>query len=338
MTPKKLPSGSWHTLVYIGKIDGKNKYKSVTAPTKKECMLKAAAVLNKKNKDASDPSVKEMVQKYIDIKEPVLSPSTIREYIRIYKHDFPPLYDFRLSDLNNVSLQSFVSSLNKSPKTIANIYRLLIAAVGMYSDRKYSVTLPRIQEPNRTVATEEQIQLLLNNADYEMQKAILLGACSLRRGEICALKYEDIKDGVIFVHADLVHDKNNGWLYKDHAKTPESTRFVNIPRDIITYLGTGDGYVVNYPNPNALTQSFSHLRDRLGINISLHSLRRFYASICHAIGIPEKYVMKQGGWKSRAVLEKSYQHTLDKQGQEYAQRFENFIKYNINTKQSPPTP
>ena len=41
--PKKMPSGNWRVRVFLGKDkDGKKKYKSITAPTKKEAKKAAA--------------------------------------------------------------------------------------------------------------------------------------------------------------------------------------------------------------------------------------------------------------------------------------------------------
>lgn len=328
MNPKKTKSGSYHVTAYIGKIDGKPYYKSFTAPTKRECILKATEHINHHKEITTDPTVKAMVREYIDSKENVLSPSTIREYNRIFEHDLRPLYDKKLSDLDSITLQNFVSSMNLSPKTIANRYRFLMSAVGMFSDKKYKVTLPQPIEPDVTVATENDIQLLLDSASDHLKKAILLGSCSMRRGEICALKYSDIGINEIFVHADMVQDKKGNWIYKDHAKTPQSTRRITVSPEIIKALGEGQGYVVPL-NPNSLTQAFSRLRDSLGIKCTLHSLRRFYASISHALGIPDKYIMKQGGWKSENVMRKSYQHTLEKQEQEFQSLFDKHLSDTI---------
>lgn len=328
MNPKKTKSGKYHVTAYIGKVNGKPYYKSFTAPTKRECVLKATEYINHHKEMTTDPTVKSMVQEYISSKEGVLSPSTIREYYRIYQHDLVPLYGVKLSELNNITLQNFVSGMNLAPKTIANRYRFLMSAVGMFSDKRYKVTLPQPKAADVTVASEEDIQLLLDKASDNLRKAILLGSCSMRRGEICALKYEDIEGNTIHVHADMVNDKNDIWVYKDHAKTPNSTRTIVVPEYIIKALGSGKGYVVNY-NPNALTQAFCRLRDRLGINVSLHSLRRFYASVSHALGIPDKYIMKQGGWKSPDVMRRSYQRTLDKQEQEFQNKFDSYLSDTI---------
>lgn len=318
MNPQKTKSGKYHISAYLGTINGKKIFKSITADTRRECILKATEYINSHPLDGSDLTIRQAVEKYIESRENVLSPSTIKEYVRILNNDIKPLYDVRIDKLDNYTLQSWVNDMNVSPKSIANRYRFLISTIAMHSDRRFRVTLPQPREPIRTVATEDDVRRMLEVAKPELRKAIILGACSMRRGEICALKYSDLSENSIFVHADIVQDKDYKWIYKDHAKTPESTRHIDVSPKIISELGSGDGYVVNVLNPNMLTKSFTALRDDLGINISLHSLRRFYASISHALNVPDKYIQKQGGWKNPDVMRRSYQHTLTNQEKQYA--------------------
>lgn len=320
MNPKKTKSGKYHVTALVGKVNGKKKYKSFTAPTKRECILKATEYINHHPTDGSNITIRQAVANYIDAKEKVLSPSTIRSYVGIQEKHFETINDIPLSDFGNYQFQVFISGLDVSPKTCRNIYGLLRASLRMFSDRNYNITLPDKVEPKRTVATQEDVQKLLAAADPELRKAIILGSCSMRRGEVAALKYEDIIDGSLYVHADMVRDKNGQWIYKDSAKTPASTRYIHVSEDVIAALGTGTGYVVNIPNPEAITNKFTRLRNRIGIDVSFHSLRRFYASISHALGVPNEYVMRQGGWKSEAVMVNSYRHTLPEKEKEFSDK------------------
>lgn len=311
MTPKKTKSGKYHVTAYIGKVNGKPKYKSFTAPTKRECVLKVTEYINHHPSDPNNMTIKTAVDLYIESKERVLSPSTITGYLNMQRRYFEPISALTIDEFDNYQLQKFVSSLTVSPKTIRNVYGLLISSLKMFSDKQYKITLPEKVTPNRTVATEEDVKALLAAADPEMKKAIILGSCSLRRGEVSALRYSDIKGNTIFVHADIVKNKDNIYIYKDSAKTPTSTRSIKVSDNIIKALGKGRGYVVDIPNPDIITKRMTRLRDRLGINVSFHSLRRFYASISHALLIPSEYIMKQGGWKNEAVMIESYRQTLD---------------------------
>jgi integrase len=42
----------------------------------------------------------------------------------------------------------------------------------------------------------------------------------------------------------------------------------------------------------------------------MHDLRHYAASILHAIGIPDQYIMSRGGWKTDHVMKRVYRDTL----------------------------
>lgn len=327
MNPKKTASGSYHVTAYIGKVDGKPKYKSFTAPTKRECILKATEYINHHKTPSKDITIETAIDLYIESKKAVLSPSTIKGYHSLQKLYYEPIKGLKIDAFENYDFQRFISSLYLSPKTVRNIYGLLRSALKMFSDKQYNITLPDKIDPKRTVATQEDIQKLLAEADPELKKAIILGSCSLRRGEVCALKYEDIEGNTLHVHADMVLTDNNTYIYKDSAKTPNGTRYVQVSPEVIKALGSGTGFIVKVKNPNCITKNFTTIRNRLGIDVSFHSLRRSYASICHSLGIPNAFIMQQGGWKSEQVMIQSYRHTLSDKEKDYVQKFsEEFTK------------
>lgn len=86
---KKLPSGNYRCRIYVGKENGKNIYKSFTAPTKKEAEYLASQYLiemeQKKQKKSENLFCNELAH-YISAKEAALSPSTIRGYKNIEKN------------------------------------------------------------------------------------------------------------------------------------------------------------------------------------------------------------------------------------------------------------
>ena len=83
---QKLPSGNWRVRVYDGKDqNGKDRYKSFTAPTKKQAEYLAAeyAATKKIGEQASDDkTLAECYARYIEIKRNTLSPTTVLEYER----------------------------------------------------------------------------------------------------------------------------------------------------------------------------------------------------------------------------------------------------------------
>lgn len=323
--PKYNPkSKTWSAVVFSHKDrSGKRHYKSITAASKREWKRKEAEFLAlRKGRSSEDMSVKECVEQYIESKEGVLSPSTIRAY-RINQKRFAPIDQIMISRLASADLQFFVSqlALELSPKSVRNIYSLLSAALSVVDDRRFKVTLPAKRPVVYNTPGDHEVNLLLANAGPELKKCIILAACgTLRRGEICALEYGDIlRDfNAVFVHRDMVQNKDNQWVIKEMPKTSAGVRRVILPKEAIALLGVGDGRI--YPhNPTVLTGSFTRLRDRLGLHCRFHDLRHYAASTMHAIGVPDKYIMERGGWSDDRVLKSVYQNTLSESSKKFTE-------------------
>jgi HAD superfamily phosphatase (TIGR01668 family) len=157
MTPKKLPSGNYRALVFIGIVDGKRKYKSVTAPTYSECKIKAAAVLTNRKQESADPTIKKICEDYIASKEPVLSPSTVRGYSTIMRARFHAVMERPASQVKDWQKVISAESQNCSAKTIKNAWGFVSAAL---KDAGITVVLvsnnhgDRIELFNRTLGLD----------------------------------------------------------------------------------------------------------------------------------------------------------------------------------------
>ena len=105
---KKLPSGSWRVLLYCGKREnGKPIYKSFTAPTKKQAEADAALyAIQKRHKDESGLTVGEAIDKYIENKENVLSPTTIAGYRMTRRNHLQGIMEMPLSEITNALVQA----------------------------------------------------------------------------------------------------------------------------------------------------------------------------------------------------------------------------------------
>lgn len=95
---KKLASGKWRTLVYAGKdATEKRVYESFTADTRKESEYLAAQFALDKKSRPDDITLSEAIRKYIDAKEAVLSPATIRGYRSLERTAYGAISAERLS-------------------------------------------------------------------------------------------------------------------------------------------------------------------------------------------------------------------------------------------------
>lgn len=315
-TAKKLKSGTWRIRVYDGKVNGKDHYTSITGTTKKEVELKAAQyAVEQKERSFDRITAKEAVNRYITAKTGVLSPSTIRGYRQIEKTYLDSIGDKDIQKITSEDLQLFVSRLTMkvSAKTTANIYGLVVSSIALFCPNKpFKVTLPKRIQPRRKSPSDWQIKALFETAEDDLKIAIALAAFgSLRRGEACALKYEDISGDLIHVHADIVQDEHNNYLYKEIPKTSDSVRFVRVPRQVIDLIGHGEGFIIKC-SPGAITSSFIRHKKELGFDIRFHDLRHYYASVGAVLGVPDIYLSEFGGWKrGSGVLKEVYQNVIE---------------------------
>ena len=110
---QKLKSGSYRCFVFSHKDEtGKKHYKSLTAPTKAEAEYMAAEFIRerKRLKDSNNCTLGEAVDRYIDLKRPVLSPSSIYRYEKIRKTAFQGIMDIRLDSITSNTLQEAIRS------------------------------------------------------------------------------------------------------------------------------------------------------------------------------------------------------------------------------------
>ena len=320
--PKKLPSGQWRARGYYkDPITGKEYRPSFTAASKAEVSRMVLEWESQKHR-ASVPmemTVGECISRYITVKESALSPSTIRGYRRMERNHYSKIGGIAIKSLTDEDMQSFISNMciGHSPKTVRNAYALLVASVGMFTDRRYHVTLPQKLEIERHIPTDEQVSQLISKADPTLKKAIILGAfAACRQGEVCALLYRDVdfSNNTIHVHADMVKDQYSKWIIKPAPKTSSSDRYIPVSQKVIDALGNGDPDEPIYGRtPAAINRAFVRLRDKLGLKCRYHDLRHYAASMMHAIGIPDQYIQQRCGWSSDAVLKNVYRNTLSDQ-------------------------
>jgi integrase len=316
---KKLPSGSWRVRAFIGTdAAGKKQYKSFTAPTKKESEYLAAEYMAK-HKNAlkvDDRTLADAYKRYIEIKRNTLSPSTVREYSRAATHDFPEMMPLRLSRITQEAVQSAVNVMaaDHSPKSVRNAHGLLSAVLRMFAPEiVLNTRLPQPRKAEIYVPTELEVENLVRSIrGSELEKAVLLAAFgSLRRSECAALMLDDIEGDVIHVTKAMVLDDKKQWVIKQ-PKSKAGYRDVKMPPFVIERLvpRSESGRIVELA-PVTITDYFADIRVKFNLpHFRFHDLRHYQASILHAMGVPDKYIMERGGWKTDSTLKNIYQHTM----------------------------
>lgn len=225
----RLPSGSVRIQAYDYTDDtGKKHYRSFTAPTLAEAKaLRSEWQIDRKRRQEAEKNltIQSAVRRYIDSKDGVLSPATIRGYESIYNLRFCGSFGKnKLNDITSQQIQIWVSDLSKSrtPKTVRNIYGLLLPALEMFApDLHVKVQLPAKKKAELYCPSDADVKHLLESLrnDPDLERAVLLAAFGpLRRGEICALTDADISGNVISVTKSYVRGKDNIW----HLKVPKT--------------------------------------------------------------------------------------------------------------------
>ena len=230
-------------------------------------------------------------------------------------------------------MQQFVSDLvleGKSPKTVRCIYGLLTASVKMYRpEAVFAVTLPALKKPELHTPTTDEVSQLIEyiKPDRDLYIAVLLCAFGpMRRSEACAVQYGDITENLITVRRAVVRGPDKGFVYKDLPKNYSSYRTIEYPSEVVRAIGSGSGYVITTYNPESVTKRFSKAVKDAGLpHFRLHDLRHYSASILHAIGIPDQYIMARGGWKTDHVMKRVYRDTISDEERKMNDRINDFF-------------
>lgn len=325
-TARVLPSGSWRVRIFVGMENGKKIYKSFTAPTKAQAEYMATQYViekDNKKKGKTENLFCDELAKYISTKEAVLSPSTIKGYRnieRMLQSNYAEFYEMKISDIEQEHVQKVISDLakTKAPKTVRNYHGLISAVLG--TNINLNTTMPQRIQPELYIPSDAEIKSLVQAVKgTELEIPVLLGAfCMMRRGEICGLAMSDIKGNTIHVHHSLVLGSDKKWHLKA-PKTTTSDRFIEAPQFVIDRISEV-GHITIL-NPHSITIMFERVLKRNNIpHFRFHDLRHYSASIRHALGIPDAYIMADGGWCSDKVLKAVYRHAMDDRKKEMSDK------------------
>lgn len=345
MATAKKHGNKYQVLVFDGyyEQDGKKKkkYKTISAKTKDEAEYQATLYKQHRKRDfeTSDYTVDEAIKNYIKAKELSLSPSTISSYWGIYHSSFKDIADIPLSKLTNRQLQASIDSLKNNPKTVHNKYDLFKTAAAYYSDYRWKVTLPMVKKANLTLPTNDNIDKMLSVCkNHRMIIAIYLGAFApMRRAEVSALTFNDIDGLNVSINKSLVK-KNGQWIVKT-PKTKAGYRVVEMPEFVINeikkeYTGNDTDRIIKM-SPDRITRNWYDLRKKSNLtDIRFHDLRHYGASILHALGIPDEYIIKRGGWSTDSVMKNIYRDALDDVTVKMNKKANNYFTETFSTSKS----
>ena len=355
---RKIDKTTWEVTVYVGRdAKGIMQRKYATCRSEKEAKEKARELEGDKAKrDLSNISMMKMtdwMDAWLEVNRPLLAPTTIKAYtMYIEKHFIPELGKMKLCDITDMHIKSYIADklADLSPTTVRKHFFTLqkILRDGLkHGSPMVGIKPPKKNDYKPTVPTEDefkQIRQTFATISMEHEAVILLaGWCGMRRGEIFALKWDDINDKEGFIRIDealaLTEEE-----YKFEAKAPKSVngiRVIAAPDYLIALLGRikkqtsppkkrkkrvvqiEDKRKAADISPLVFTitpGSWSNLYVKVTKNnklpkIRFHNLRHYHASLLYKNNVPDLYAAERLG-HDIGVLKGIYQHLGLKQRQE----------------------
>lgn len=321
---KKLPSGNWRVQAQVT-IDGRVIRKSFVDTDRRRAELAAVTWQTGQQRESLDDiTLARAYERFLEAKGNVLSPATVRGYQNLMNNSLQDIMYMRVSKLSNELIQRAINiyAASHSPKSVKNCYGLLTAVLSMFApDMKLHIKLPQKKVTEMYIPTDEDIQALLSCAKgTNYYVPILLGAFGgMREGEICALTSDDIKGNFATINKSMVYGPDKKWSIKP-PKNFSSNRSVELPDFVINALTGIDGKIVVY-NPHSLSTGFRKILINNNLpRFRFHDLRHYYVSSLHALNIPDKYIMAQGGWATNHTMQNVYNHIISNQQSKFSKQ------------------
>ena len=329
---KQLPSGAWRCRPSFTDVNGVRHTASFTAPTKKKAEAMAAAwqegLIERRNDPKSIP-LKEAMEAYIETCRCAgLSPSTIRAYVSYARNAFDMLIDRPCGRITERDVQLWINARSKTvaPKSIRNnlaFLNVVLKSEGVKIDLE-SLKTPKAQRDEMEIPSDAQVAELLNAVydDNDMYIAIALAALmGLRRSEICALRWTDLKvqEDVAYLDVSkaMVFDENHTIVEKT-PKTKSGYRLLPVPPALLVELKRRRhmSQMMVSITPDIITDRYFALANRLSIPKRFHNLRHYHASVMLREGVPEKYIVADMGHSSFDMVKRVYGHVMKERKEE----------------------
>mgnify|MGYP001171389488 CR=1 FL=1 len=312
----------------------------VTRKKERDCIREAKKIeLDFREKNTADIGKKKVVvwfQEYLDINEGgKLTDGTITLYTGFLKNHYKPFFkQMKMEKVTDYHLKRFQSNLLKklAPSTTNRIMSALRGAFteGLKHHSPFKdFEIVKANEPNVSAPNTREFQEILKAVEgsrYEIP-VLLAGWCGFRRGEILALRVNDLDFEKGTIRIDEGWTKNKKGTYT--LKTPKSKKGIReerVPDELMSMIKKmltkgkvveldpeGKRFLWNSRPDTFSPRNRNYRRRRDAPRYTFHELRHFHATWMWENGIPDKYAAKRMG-QTEEVLRSTYQHLgLEKQ-------------------------
>lgn len=347
-------------------------YKTIKGGTKKQAEKEMNKILYEINNnvyvEANTKTFGAFLEEWLDTYiKPNKSPTTYAGYEKQVKnYIIPALGNKKLQHLKTLDIQKFYNSLlEKSPlsgkpmkpKTVQNIHMNVRAALSqalkldlIKKNPAENVTLPKVKKYKAEIYDQEEVELLIKKVkDTDLEVPICLEvALGLRRGELLALKWQDIDfdNCKVKIRNNLVQVGNE--IIIKEPKTESSIREIELPTTIIQLLKkerkkyiekkmrlgkefNDNDLIICKKNgdpfkPHSFTNKFRRFLARNNLKtIRLHDLRHTNATLMLKYGINPKVAQQRLGHSSISTTMDVYSHVITEVEKEAAAKLDSGI-------------
>lgn len=332
----KRKDGRWEArFVKEITVDGKKKYGSVYAKTYAEVKAKQQQhILTPQIFEIHQyGTIKVIMLEWLSVVKHNIRHSTFIKYEGIINnHIIPEIGNLSVRLISRANLSAFTDKLiqkNLAISTINNI--LIVLGMGLeYSEEEYSIKCPKIktlknQIKETRVLSKTEEQVLLNHivrSDSIYCFGILISLYTgIRIGELCALKWSDIKDGKIYINKTMLRIKSESGksiITITSPKSEKSNRVIPIPQvisKIIEQHRLPRGYVIHQDNnkyiePRLMQKKFKEIVTECNLeNVHFHTLRHTFATRCVELGFDIKTLSEILGHSTVTTTLQRYVHS-----------------------------
>ena len=277
-------------------IDGKTRY--FYGKTRAEALKKLGEY-----KDVSEnPTFGNVAEEWWDCSSS-LAYNTKRGYYPSYKRALDEYGDINLSEITPSDVSKYIRYLAKlgySDKTVRTqlgvvnmVYKYAINELGIdITNPARDVVIPKsLPKKKVTLPSDEDIQKVKDSVTLDFGLfAYMLMYTGLRRGELLALRWEDIVDGFIIVNKSVYYEGNTPRIKR--PKTERSVRKVPVLDRLSPYLTGKRGIIFNHEGDympyHVFLRKWGNYYKNTGIKCTPHQLRHCFATMLYEADVVPK--------------------------------------------------
>ncbi len=295
-------------------------------------------------------SFSDWLNEWLKIKKEELAQSTYDNYcLEINKHIKPTLSDVKLKNINPSMIRYILRKIS-GDRIKQYVYTILRAILEQaYRDELInrnpciSVKPPKYKAREKTIISDENFRLLMDNADIIYKRIFLLAYYTgMRRAEIAALQWKDIDFNHAIIHVNQAVKITSKGNIIGLPKSEQGIRNIMFSKNILHMLKEQNLYqkqrflengkilqntdfVFTYISkfatmisPNEITHTFSRIKRLAKIKdpISFHSFRHTHTTKLVEAGIPIKAIQTRLGHATPSFTLEQYAHNTDKMQQQ----------------------